>query len=106
MTYQEKVLWYALRRNSLDGLHFRRQQIIRGYIVDFYCHRARLAIEVDGRVHDGQTEYDEFRDRVLAEEGITVLRIPNSAIDFSPEGVLEEIRILVREAVKAKQPNP
>ena len=65
MTPAEQVLWQALRGNKLDGFHFRRQQIITGYIVDFYCHAASLAIELDGEVHLQQQEYDSERDRVL-----------------------------------------
>ncbi len=48
MTFEERMLWQAIRNNALSGLHFRRQQVIAGFIVDFYCASARLAIEVDG----------------------------------------------------------
>jgi very-short-patch-repair endonuclease len=51
MTPEEKILWECLRGNKLNGLHFRRQQVIEGYIVDFYCHTARLDVEVDGKIH-------------------------------------------------------
>jgi very-short-patch-repair endonuclease len=51
ITSAEKMLWLELRENKL-GAHFRRQQIIAGFIVDFYCHSASLAIEVDGGIHD------------------------------------------------------
>ncbi len=54
MTAAEKILWSCLRANWLDGWHFRRQQIIAGYIVDFYCHSARLVVEVDGEIHQAQ----------------------------------------------------
>ena len=47
-TPAEAVLWRHLRAHQLGGLSFRRQQVIRGYIVDFYCHQRRLAVEVDG----------------------------------------------------------
>ena len=53
MTSAEKVLWNELRGNRL-GVHFRRQQIIAGFIVDFYCHRAGLVVELDGSVHANQ----------------------------------------------------
>ena len=52
MTPAERALWMALRRNGLDGFHFRRQQVIDGFIVDFYCDAAKLAIELDGTVHE------------------------------------------------------
>jgi len=57
MTPAEKILWGKLRGNKL-GVHFRRQQIIAGFIVDFYCHKAALVIEVDGDIHDLQQEED------------------------------------------------
>jgi len=98
LTNQEHVLWQALRGNAMDGLHFRRKQIIRGHIVDFYCHRARLAIEVDGLVRDQRQADDEFRDRMLAEHGIEVLRIPSRAVDLSPKSVLWLIRQRTRKA--------
>jgi very-short-patch-repair endonuclease len=65
MTEAEKVLWEKLRGNQLNGLHFRRQQVIAGYITDFYCHSARLIVEVDGSIHDGQIEEDQYRESVL-----------------------------------------
>jgi len=54
MTASENLLWQHLRANRLDGLHFRRQQVVDGFMVDFYCHAARLVVEVDGAVHARQ----------------------------------------------------
>jgi very-short-patch-repair endonuclease len=51
MTPEERTLWHRLRTNKLDGLHFRRQHAIEGYVVDFYCSAAQLAIELDGPAH-------------------------------------------------------
>src|SRR5271166_5306249 len=59
MTPPERILWKALRRNAVDGFHFRRQQVIEGSVVDFYCDAARLAIELDGSVHEDQWEHDD-----------------------------------------------
>jgi very-short-patch-repair endonuclease len=69
MTPAEKMLWKELRGNKL-GVHFRRQQVIAGFIVDFYCHKAGLVIELDGSVHDEQIEEDAQRDKVLKEMGL------------------------------------
>jgi very-short-patch-repair endonuclease len=55
MTPAEQTLWSELRGNQLHGAKFRRQQVIAGYIADFYCHAARLVIELDGPVHQHQT---------------------------------------------------
>jgi very-short-patch-repair endonuclease len=80
MTPAERRLWKALRRNALDGFHFRRQQVIDGYIADFYCDAAKLAIELDGGVHQEQSQYDESRDKAIAGIGVRVLRISNEAM--------------------------
>jgi very-short-patch-repair endonuclease len=80
MTPAEMILWQRLRANRLNGLHFRRQQIIDGFIVDFYCHAARLVIEVDGEVHQQQVESDAERDAILQAKGLHLLRFPNEAV--------------------------
>ena len=91
MTPEERELWQHLRRNQLCGLHFRRQQIIRGFIVDFYCHSGRLAVELDGDVHEGQIDYDASRDDALAMQGIRVVRIKNEDVWQDLHGVLVRI---------------
>ncbi|MDP1545983.1 MAG: endonuclease domain-containing protein [Anaerolineales bacterium] len=70
-TSAEKILWQELRANKL-GVHFRRQQIIAGFIVDFYCHKAALVIEVDGDIHDLQQEEDARREKVLKQMGLRI----------------------------------
>lgn len=77
MTSQEKILWEQLRDHRLLNLHFRRQQIIRGFIADFYCHRVKLVIEVDGGIHKKQLDYDRERDRIFSSLGLRILRIKN-----------------------------
>jgi len=92
MTEAEKLLWQNLRANRLDGWHFRRQQIIAGYIVDFYCHRVALIIEIDGEIHESQTEEDRQRDQVLTERGFQVIRFHNKDVLEKLPFVLAEIR--------------
>jgi len=70
MTPAERRLWSYLRANRLQGWHFRRQQIIDGFIVDFYCHQAGLVIEVDGPIHEGQKLEDEKRTQVFADRSV------------------------------------
>ena len=77
MTTAEAILWTRLRRSGL-GVNFRRQQIIDGFIADFYCHSAALVVEVDGATHD--PDYDKERDRIFAERGITTLRFTNQEV--------------------------
>jgi very-short-patch-repair endonuclease len=77
MSLPEVVLWRELRRGSL-GRHIRRQHPIGPYVLDFYCDRAKLAIEVDGEMHalPGAPEHDARRDAWLAARGIRTLRLP------------------------------
>jgi len=91
MTPEEKILWQHLRANRLNGLHFRRQQIIDGFIADFYCHTTRLVIEVDGKIHEQQVEYDAERDKVLSARGLRLLRIKNEEMRHELDKVLMRI---------------
>ena len=91
MTSAEKILWECLRRNKLKGLHFRRQQVIEGYIVDFYCHSARLVIEVDGKVHENQKNADLEREKALRKRVLKIIRINNEEIHTDIRKVLERI---------------
>ena len=90
MTPAERALWQHLRGNLL-GFHFRRQQLVDGFIVDFYCHAARLVVEVDGDIHEQQRTYDEQRDSVLLRRGLRVLRIRNEEVQQNLAGVLARI---------------
>jgi len=93
MTPWEAILWQELRGNKL-GAHFRRQQIIAGFIVDFYCHKAGLVIELDGSVHqeNEQKQHDADRDGTLSEMGLRVIRFKNDDIEKNLEDVLVKIR--------------
>ena len=91
MTPSEKKLWDRLRANRLGGYHFRRQHVIEPYIVDFYCHKAALVVEVDGIVHADQQEYDRHRDLNLISLGLRVIRFSNADVDQNLEGVLGEV---------------
>src|SRR6476469_2038943 len=74
-TLAERVLWQELRGRRLAGLRFRRQQIIDGYVVDFYCHEAGLVVEVDGPIHDTQREQDAVRDEYIIANDLRILRV-------------------------------
>lgn len=93
MTEAEKILWQRLRANQMGGFHFRRQQVIAGFIVDFYCHAARLAVELDGPLHKNQADYDVERDRILQEFDVRVLRIQNQEVFVNLENVLQTIAL-------------
>jgi len=91
MTAEEKILWQYLRANRLNGFHFRRQQIINGFIADFYCHAAKLVIEVEGEIHKQQAEYDAECDKVLSPRGFRLLRIKNAEVRKNIDDVLLDI---------------
>ncbi len=91
MTPSEARLWERLRANRLEGLAFRRQQVIGGFIADFYCRSARLVIECDGRVHETQVEYDQQRDQIIAAYNLRILRFSNDAIAHNLPTVLDTI---------------
>ena len=91
MTPAERCLWNQIRANRLGGWHFRRQQIINGFIVDFYCHRADLVIEVDGPIHRKQKVDDAEREKTLSDLGLHVLRFTNHAVMNNLEHVVKSI---------------
>jgi very-short-patch-repair endonuclease len=80
-TETERAVWELLRGRRLDGLKFRRQQVIAGFVVDFYCADRGIAIELDGGVHDqpGMAEADAERSAALLRRGVRVVRIRNKA---------------------------
>jgi very-short-patch-repair endonuclease len=96
MTAPERKLWAALRRSQLLGLHFRRQQIIDGFVADFYCHAAGLVVEIDGPHHADQPDYDAERDRIIAARNLRVLRLTD-------DEVLRSLPIALQRIVDAIQ---
>ena len=97
MTQAETKLWKRLRANKLNGLHFRRQQVILGFIVDFYCHKYQLIVEIDGDVHDSREELDLARENILIQNGFRIIRFKNSQVENNIEGVLTGILDVVRD---------
>jgi very-short-patch-repair endonuclease len=104
MTPAEQTLWRHLRANRLGGHAFRRQQIIDGYIVDFYCHAAALVVEVDGDVHAFHCEADQVRQQALERRGLLVVRCTNRDVASHLRSVLEQILDLAdRRAAELKE---
>jgi very-short-patch-repair endonuclease len=93
MTDAENTLWLKLRRKQLKGHRFYRQEIIGKYIVDFYCPKANLVIELDGGQHYSETGHakDRTRDDVLREMGLKVLRFSDRDVFENIGGVIERI---------------
>ena len=99
MTLAEIKLWKLLRRKNIQGMKFRRQHPLSRFITDFYCHQAKLVIELDGGYHDDQdqAESDLGRHQALEDMGLLVIRFRNEEIEMDVEGVVERIRKVLRE---------
>lgn len=95
LTKEERHLWYDFLRTY--SVKFYKQKIIGPYIVDFYCHQARLAIELDGSQHYEQPgqQYDAARTAYLESLGIQVLRFSNLDVLKNFEGVCQTIELAV-----------
>lgn len=93
MTDAENVLWSKLRGKQLKGFQFYRQRIVGDYIVDFYCHAAKLVIEVDGGQHYSaeMIDKDRKRDEYLRSYRLKVLRFSDTDVLKNIEGVVEVI---------------
>jgi very-short-patch-repair endonuclease/serine phosphatase RsbU (regulator of sigma subunit) len=108
LTPAEASLWTSLSKSQLDGRKFRRQHSIGKYIVDFYCPSEKLAIELDGEVHNSviAQEYDYERDLILQSYGVKVIRFENKVVFESLEGLLNEIRSNFGWSEAYKPPRP
>jgi very-short-patch-repair endonuclease len=95
----ERRLWHRLRNGQIDGHQFRRQHPAGPYVLDFYCPRLCLAIELDGGQHNLPTgiQRDRRRDSWLAARGVAVLRFWNSDVIENLSGVLEKISLVAAE---------
>lgn len=93
MTEAEKKLWSRISNKQL-GFRFKPQHPISRFVADFYCHKARLIVELDGKIHLGkdEREYDVNREAVLKRFGIKVLRFTNEEVIKDIEKVIEEIK--------------
>jgi very-short-patch-repair endonuclease len=103
-TRHEQLLWDCLRKNKILGLRIRRQHPIGSYVADFYCHAAKLVIEIDGVNHStaDQKLYDEERTFNFGIEGLKVVRFSNDEIEQDLEKVLQEITKHIQERLNSK----
>jgi len=93
-TIAEKLLWEKLRNNQLGGLKFRRQHPVNIYIADFYCHKFKLIIELDGDYHnqEEQKQKDEVRTEVLRLNDLKIIRFKNEEVEQNINQVLITIK--------------
>ncbi len=94
-TPEEAIVWMHLRNRKFMDLKFRRQHVIEGFVVDFYCYKLRLAVEIDGPVHKSQKEYDELRQILIENKGIRFIRVSNDEVNRNINILLERIKGLV-----------
>ena len=99
LTKEERRLWYGYLRTY--PVKFLRQKILGNYIVDFYCAKAKLIVELDGSQHyeEKGMEYDAERTAFLEQYGIRVLRIPNNEVNKNLSGVCEYIDLAVKQSL-------
>jgi len=102
MTVPERLLWQKLR-GSPEGLRFRRQHPAGPYVLDFFCARANLAIEIDGATHDAvdHQQRDDQRDRLMRERRVDTLRIPARDVLADVQSVAEGIIAICQERLIA-----
>jgi very-short-patch-repair endonuclease len=100
-TYTEGLAWNLLRGGRLLGLKFRRQFVFRGFILDFYCYKHNLAVEVDGGIHEHLKSYDEARQAILERHGLRFVRISANELETSPEKLLDMIRAVIESSTTA-----
>ena len=106
MTPSEVLLWKNLKGKKLDGYKFLRQHPIfyqrnftdlRFFVADFYCAEAKLVIELDGKIHDFQKQYDDWREEILKSKNLNVLRIKNNELKH-----LDSVIKKIKTALKSK----
>src|SRR5687768_4605532 len=93
----EDLMWKHLRNRKLRGLKFRRQHPLAGYIADFYCHEKKLAIELDGEIHNEtiNVDYDIARTYELNEYNVLVVRFTNDKVLTDIDSVLNDLKKLI-----------
>ena len=105
MTLAEILLWNELKRKQMLGYDFHRQKSIDEYVVDFFCPRLLLVIEIDGASHEGKHGEDSRRQKKIERYGVSFLRFSDNEVRQNLNGVLECIHewIAARESAKGRR---
>lgn len=101
----EVLLWEQLKGRKMNGYQFTRQKPVGNYIVDFYCSKLKLVVEIDGESHDRRYSYDKKRQQVLESAGLTVLRFNDNDVKKDIGSVLKAIEGWVERSNK-QPPDP
>jgi len=107
LTPAEKKIWYeVLSRKQFKGYKFTRQKPIADFIVDFYCSKLQLVIEIDGDSHAESKEYDEARTNILNQYGLRVLRYTNRDVMNNIEGVYQDLFQFIQPPLSEEKGTP
>ncbi len=104
-THSEEIFWQHVRNRKFHGNKFYRQYPIfvdengreTFYIADFYCHEYRIAIEIDGKIHERQKEHDRLRTFVMEQRRVNVIRFKNEEIENEIDSVLRKLERYIEE---------
>lgn len=99
-TRSEKIMWNVLKNRQFLNLKFRRQHVIQGFIVDFYCHKLRLVIEIDGGIHKKQLKEDIERQKIIEDENINFFRIESKEVENNLNQVLNRLKVFIKKILK------
>jgi very-short-patch-repair endonuclease len=99
-TKGEKALWEVVRNRQIEGYKVLRQypirfewnDQIRFFIADFYCHKMKLIIEIDGGIHESQKDYDKMREKIINQLGYRIIRLSNEDVLNNLDYVLMQLR--------------
>ncbi|MFA6027417.1 MAG: endonuclease domain-containing protein [Patescibacteria group bacterium] len=103
LTDAERIFWQQVQAGKFYDMKFKRQYIVDKYIIDFYCPKIKLAIEIDGEVHKKQIMRDQFRQKYLEKYGITFIRFSNYEIEYN---LTEVLSILIKLTKQLSCPSP
>lgn len=102
-TLAENIIWENVLRKKQTGFLFLRQKMIWSFILDFYCSKLLLGIEVDWNSHDDKKEYDKERDERMRKHGIKIIRFTNDEVIYNTEWIKKEIKeILIKRSNEIK----
>lgn len=96
-TSAEEKIWQILRDRQFMGLKFRRQHVIEGFVVDFYCPEHKLAIELDGGIHNKRKDYDQLRQQEIESKFNTVIRVKNKEITDDCAILVQKIKEAIKQ---------
>ena len=93
----EVLLWQQIKNKQFLEIDFHRQRIVGNYIVDFFCKKLNLVIEIDGSSHNNKENYDKNREKYLQDLGLNIIHILDVDIKGNLEGVLQFLKIEIRK---------